>query len=177
MSKCPQCETYNYLPVGTHAGRTAYVCKCGNGLLHHRPGGGCYMIEKILAGHIVVERYRAAGHGSVFSRTNPCNAAIFRGNPPDRRPVLLDVAWLISYPGPHLLQFIREFRGPYCEHCRTAIATDLDHILEVNEGGGLCWVDNFQILCRPCHKAKTAKYAAKRAARARAAKDVQLNLF
>ena len=36
---------------------------------------------------------------------------------------------------------------------------DADHILEVVNGGGLCGIENYQTLCVPCHKAKTAKLA------------------
>jgi len=41
---------------------------------------------------------------------------------------------------------------------------DMDHIKPVEQGGGLCGLDNLQTLCQPCHKAKTARQAAERAA-------------
>lgn len=31
----------------------------------------------------------------------------------------------------------------------------LDHIIPVHAGGGLCWLSNYQPLCLQCHKAKT----------------------
>lgn len=32
---------------------------------------------------------------------------------------------------------------------------DMDHILPVKEGGGMCGLDNLQTLCWRCHAAKT----------------------
>lgn len=46
-----------------------------------------------------------------------------------------------------------------------------DHITPVVEGGGACGLDNLRTLCVPCHKAETAKLAAKRADDRRARKD------
>lgn len=43
-------------------------------------------------------------------------------------------------------------------------AFDMDHIVPVCEGGGACGLDNLRTLCRPCHRAETAKLAARRAA-------------
>lgn len=41
---------------------------------------------------------------------------------------------------------------------------EADHILEVVDGGGGCWLDNYQTLCTdPCHKAKTAQLITRRA--------------
>jgi 5-methylcytosine-specific restriction protein A len=39
-----------------------------------------------------------------------------------------------------------------------------DHIVEVINGGGTCGLDNLQTLCVPCHKRKTRRLAAERAA-------------
>jgi len=50
---------------------------------------------------------------------------------------------------------------------------DADHILEVVNGGGLCGIENYQTLCVPCHKAKTAKLAKDRSeARRREKKEL-----
>jgi hypothetical protein len=43
-----------------------------------------------------------------------------------------------------------------CNHC--GLITDhweADHIIPVHLGGGACDIDNFQTLCKDCHKAKT----------------------
>jgi 5-methylcytosine-specific restriction endonuclease McrA len=47
-------------------------------------------------------------------------------------------------------------------------AWDADHIVEVVRGGGLCGLENYQTLCHPCHKAKTARLARERAEARRA---------
>jgi 5-methylcytosine-specific restriction endonuclease McrA len=39
-----------------------------------------------------------------------------------------------------------------------------DHIVPVWRGGGECGLDNLQTLCVPCHRQKTAREAAERAA-------------
>jgi len=41
---------------------------------------------------------------------------------------------------------------------------EMDHILPVVEGGGGCDCTGYRTLCIPCHKAETAKLAARRAA-------------
>lgn len=87
--------------------------------------------------------------------------------------VYYTVSQLIANPGVDTLNFIADLRGMKCEKCGSIDGPfDLDHILEVKEGGGQCWIDNFQILCRnTCHKEKTAAFAAKRAKRNRETKD------
>lgn len=40
---------------------------------------------------------------------------------------------------------------------------DLDHIIPVWENGGICGLDNMQILCCKCHAEKSAKEATQRA--------------
>lgn len=58
------------------------------------------------------------------------------------------------------------YRFPLCDHCRTAkpprvrLATELDHIKSLEDGGDDFDCDdeqNRQGLCSECHKAKTAK--------------------
>ena len=34
---------------------------------------------------------------------------------------------------------------------------DMDHIVPVHQGGGLCGLENLQTLCIPCHKSKSYK--------------------
>ncbi len=53
---------------------------------------------------------------------------------------------------------------------------DMDHILEVVNGGGQCGLDGLQTLCQPCHKAKTAMLAKERAAARREAKGIRTQL-
>ena len=41
---------------------------------------------------------------------------------------------------------------------------EMDHILPVSEGGGLCGLENLQTLCIPCHRAETKELVRRRAA-------------
>lgn len=44
-----------------------------------------------------------------------------------------------------------------CEHCHEpALRYEVDHKLAVALGGGGRWLDNYQLLCGPCHLKKTA---------------------
>ena len=54
---------------------------------------------------------------------------------------------------------------------------EADHIVEVVRGGGQCGLDNYQTLCVPCHKDKTARLARERAQQRKAAQDPNLQLF
>lgn len=50
--------------------------------------------------------------------------------------------------------------GTLREH-RDLTTTEADHIIPVVEGGGLCGLDGYRSLCVRCHKAETAKLAAR----------------
>lgn len=45
---------------------------------------------------------------------------------------------------------------PLCRQCGN-IATEVDHIVPISEGGAEWAVANLQSLCGPCHAAKTAR--------------------
>lgn len=46
--------------------------------------------------------------------------------------------------------------GGECAKCGEVVMHwDADHIIEVRHGGGGCGMDNYQTLCKPCHKIKT----------------------
>lgn len=52
--------------------------------------------------------------------------------------------------------------NPLCVHClkdgRTTLATDVDHILKIEDAPGLSFdIGNLQALCRKCHAFKTRK--------------------
>lgn len=70
---------------------------------------------------------------------------------------------------------IMRLMGPHREGWTAGRKTawDADHILEVVNGGGLCGLENYQTLCHPCHKAKTAKLARERAVQRRREKLIQ----
>ena len=40
---------------------------------------------------------------------------------------------------------------------------DMDHVIPVTEGGGMCGLEGLQTLCVPCHKAETKELAGRRA--------------
>jgi 5-methylcytosine-specific restriction protein A len=47
---------------------------------------------------------------------------------------------------------------------------DADHILPVCEGGGECGLDNYRVLCHPCHQAVTKQLQKRRLAEKKAKK-------
>lgn len=62
----------------------------------------------------------------------------------------------ISY-GPDYSYF-REFRGIGCQSCgEVATGMEVDHIIPVAMGGGMRWFDNYQLLCKSCHREKTKR--------------------
>jgi len=72
---------------------------------------------------------------------------------------------------------ILRLMGPHQRQGWTAgrsTAWDADHILEVVNGGGLCDLSNYQTLCHPCHKAKTARLARDLAEKRRRQKDTRV---
>ena len=46
---------------------------------------------------------------------------------------------------------------PVCRHCKNALATMVDHIKPLKQGGDRLALDNLQPLCNSCHAIKTAK--------------------
>lgn len=79
-----------------------------------------------------------------------------------------------GYPGRHSRQEWNVDRGLKPHH--EATLWEADHITPVIEGGGCCGLDNLRTLCIWCHHEDTAELAARRAAKARAPQDVQLEL-
>ena len=97
---------------------------------------------------------------------------------------IFEAAWMLTNQDQSLRKFLIKLRGQKCECCnepkKYASSLEIDHIVEVKQGGGLCWIDNFQLLCSECHKAKTAKFAADRANQRKAEKQLatgQQSLF
>lgn len=71
-------------------------------------------------------------------------------------------------------EWSKRLRGWYpmveCQGCHSltvAPEAELDHIVPVSEGGGLCGPDNYRLLCLDCHKQASAEGAARRAKRRR----------
>lgn len=44
-----------------------------------------------------------------------------------------------------------------CCRCGNNGDVQMDHIVPIMKGGGGCWLSNFQLLCKRCHKFKTSK--------------------
>lgn len=94
--------------------------------------------------------------------------------------LIYGTAQMIAHQGPDLYRFMAKTYGEKCAKCPETKDLEIDHIIEVKNGGGICWVDNFQFLCKACHKAKTAEFAGVRAKNARslkAEKSPQMSLF
>ena len=91
--------------------------------------------------------------------------------------IFYDVAEMIARQGKTLLKFLVKLRGQRCESCgdepKLMGYLEIDHIVEVANGGGMCWIDNFQLLCQKCHKEKTARFAAFRASQVRQLKEAK----
>ena len=51
---------------------------------------------------------------------------------------------------------------PICEICNERLATEVDHIVELRDGGSPTALDNLQALCHRCHSKKTMKERARR---------------
>ena len=51
---------------------------------------------------------------------------------------------------------IRKY-GNKCVNCGSQEDLDVDHKLAVINGGGGMWLENYQLLCKKCHKEKTKK--------------------
>lgn len=48
----------------------------------------------------------------------------------------------------------------YCWSCGVNSETwEADHIISVTNGGGACYLENFQTLCKDCHKEKTYNFS------------------
>lgn len=58
----------------------------------------------------------------------------------------------------------------HCDNCGQRAYCEIDHIVEVADGGGACGLDNLQCLCETCHKEKTAAFVSARAENRRRAK-------
>ena len=57
--------------------------------------------------------------------------------------------------------------NPMCEHCASRgvykLVEEVDHIIEIEDGGEMWDINNLQSLCKPCHIVKTNKASAERA--------------
>ena len=46
--------------------------------------------------------------------------------------------------------------GRCCQKCGiVGEALELDHVIPVHKGGGGCWLNNYQLLCKSCHLEKS----------------------
>lgn len=47
------------------------------------------------------------------------------------------------------------FESPICQNCDQQLATDVDHIKPIEQGGAAWSKQNLQALCHQCHSTKT----------------------
>jgi 5-methylcytosine-specific restriction enzyme A len=97
---------------------------------------------------------------------------------------ILDEAWARQYGrravGRTLVLYSHEcpvISGPFLRLCEAVGLKkpwrfpqhlwEADHVVPVVEGGGECALSNYRTLCLPCHRAETAKLAARRAEKRR----------
>lgn len=128
----------------------------------------------------VYERMSKAGHGSIYKRVNSLSMAILfpteepgvcacgcgarlqgrnkRWATPSCTKFALAVYWIIagrSSTYSYYLWIYNNYDSP-CFGCGVMYADcQIDHIIPVFAGGGLCWLGNLQRLCLDCHKQKT----------------------
>lgn len=55
----------------------------------------------------------------------------------------------------HFLSRKVDYKCNYCGVSGNEVKLDLDHIKSVKHGGSGLWLDNYQFLCKPCHRKKT----------------------
>lgn len=74
------------------------------------------------------------------------------------------------YDSPRWRALVRQVRReePVCRRCKVTPTADVDHILELEDGGAPYDRTNLQGMCRPCHRIKTAEAARARRAKASA---------
>ncbi len=51
--------------------------------------------------------------------------------------------------------YVMDLYGHKCANCDDRTGLEVDHIIEVCDGGARAWLSNYQLLCKRCHKAKT----------------------
>lgn len=78
--------------------------------------------------------------------------------------------------GPTIGYYLEDLHGSQCAECEGSGPFDVDHIIEVADGGGGRWLDNYQLLCHECHVKKTAASRRLRAFQKSHANQVALNL-
>lgn len=68
---------------------------------------------------------------------------------------LRDLVWRLKLDGRYdWAEALRMAAVPYA--IRSVHTWEMDHIIPVSEGGGMCGLDNLRTLCRACHRATTA---------------------
>jgi 5-methylcytosine-specific restriction protein A len=55
------------------------------------------------------------------------------------------------------LQKLKLRTDPICEVCMRRFATEVDHVVEIQDGGSEFDWDNLQSICSECHKVKSAE--------------------
>ena len=66
------------------------------------------------------------------------------------------VFWILKGDRDTIARYLEAQHGHACKHCGIMYESlEVDHVLAVKLGGGGRWLDNYQFLCKNCHKAKS----------------------
>lgn len=69
--------------------------------------------------------------------------------------------WILYGNRDIILDYLVNYYGKCCLGCGQVYEdifgadVHVDHIIPVYRGGGACWLSNYQVLCKDCHKSKT----------------------
>lgn len=87
------------------------------------------------------------------------------------------VFYIIKGDAQVIRQELFKIEGGVCQVCYNKTKTwEADHILPVFMGGGACYMDNFQTLCKSCHTSKSSYMTSQRADISRAVDSKCSNL-
>lgn len=67
-----------------------------------------------------------------------------------------EAVWgIISCHNGTLDGYVMDLYQHKCANCDEKTGLEVDHIIEVCDGGARAWLSNYQLLCKACHKVKT----------------------
>lgn len=66
-----------------------------------------------------------------------------------------DVFAIISGRPETIKWYVGKYHGQKCCKCGSTCDLELEHTIPVKHGGGSCWLNNYTLMCKRCHKKKT----------------------